>query len=373
MNKNGSFYRSVALRHHRVILSVFGMTHERLLDYSRMDWKHLKLSSLLELMFPHYLLQVLLFISMLSPEQNDERKRKRPEYPDAHNFLVYRKHQLFLHSCKVLMKAAFDAVKTLIETKTDEDNYLLVLLCKISELMGIPPEVSLLKEEDTLISKIVDLLKHMMNVSSMWGWHAAFYHLDPENKLKFMKNYKFMYYFLQKVLSEPGYWLTEGEIDEVKSQLGPDFWNQIMSPTSSRFNNYWIINTAIFMPGFAESMDEQFPFSHDNRKILLKIWKRTCIVLNSEESLSDKLRFLNDTFEIIYRTKDFLNVQDQNESEIMQNLRSALDNFSQRCVEADGITQAQYSEQTLRKSDQDQFRFPEQLSDLGGVFQSSLM
>ena len=146
-----------------------------------------------------------------------------------------------------------------------------------------------------------------------------------------------------------------------------------MSPTSSRFNKYWIINTAIFMPEFAESMFKQCPFSRDNRKRLLKIWKRTCMVLNSEASLSDKLRFLIDTLEIIYRTKRFINVEDQNESEIMQNLRSALENFSQRCLEADGITQAQYSEQTLRKSDQDQFRFPEQLSDLGSFFQSSLM
>lgn len=331
------------------------------------------MTSLLDL-FPHYLLQVLLFISMLSPEQNDERKREHPEYPDAHTFLVYRKYQSFLLECKVLMGAAFHEVNTLIQTKTNEDNYLLVLLCKISELVGIPPEVSVLKEEDTLISKIVGLLRHMMNISLRLKWSIAFHSLNAEKKVKFMKNYKFMYYFLQKVLSEPGYWLTEGEIDEVKSQLDPDFWNKIMSPTSLRFTHYWINDTAIFMPRFVESMFKQCPFSRDNRKRLLKIWKRTCMVLNSESSLSDKLRFLNYTFDIIYRTKRFINVEDQNESEIMRNVRSALENFSQRCLEDDGITQAQYSEQTLGETiHSDQIRFPEQLRDLEGFFQRSLM
>jgi hypothetical protein len=336
----------------------------------RMDWGHLKLTSILKL-FPHYLLQVLLFISMLSPEQNKERKCEHPDTQDAHNFLVYRKYQRFLQECKVLMDAAFRDVKTLIHEKTNEDNYLLVLLCKISELVGIPPEVSLLKEEDTLISKIVDLLRHM--ISSRWEWSIAFRSLNAEKKLKFMKNYKFMYCFLQKVLSEPGYWLTEGEIDEVKSQLDPDFWNRIMSPTSSRFNYYWINDTAFFMPGFAESIFEQCQFSRDNRKRLLKIWKRTCMVLNSESSLSDKLRFLHDTFDTIYRTKKFINVEDQNESEIMRNLRSALENFSQRCMEDDGITQAQYSEQTFGTTIySDEIRFPEQLSDLE-VFSKALL
>jgi hypothetical protein len=354
--------------------SIFGIPESYgFSKYLRMDWRRLKLTSILEL-FPHYLLQVLLFISMLSPEQNKERKCEHPEYSDAHNFLVYRKYQCFLQECKVLMEAAFRDVNTLIHEKTNEDNYLLVLLCKISELVGIPPEVSVLKEEDTLISKIVGLLRHMMNISLRWKWSIAFRSLNAEKKVKFMKNYKFMYYFLRKVLSEPGYWLTEGEIDEVKSQLDPDFWNRIMSPTSSRFNHYWINDTAFFMPGFAESIFEQCQFSRDNRKRLLKIWKRTCMVLNSESSLSDKLRFLNDTFDIIYRTKRFINVEDQNESEIMRNVRSALENFSQRCLEDDGITQAQYSEQTLGETiHSDQIRFPEQLSDLEGFFQRSLM
>ena len=98
------------------------------------------------------------------------------------------------------------------------------------------------------------------------------------------------------------------------------------------------------------------------------------MVINSESSLSDKLRFLHDTFDIIYRTKKFINVEDQNESEIMRNVRSALENFSQRCLEDDGITQAQYSEQTLGETiHSDQIRFPEQLSDLEGFFQRSLM
>jgi hypothetical protein len=352
--------------------SIFGIPESYgFLNNLRMDWGCLKLTSILEL-FPHYLLQVLLFISMLSPEQNKERKCEHPEYQDAHNFLVYQKYQRFLQECKVLMDAAFrDVVNTLIHEKTNEDNYLLVLLCKISELVGIPPEVSLLKDEDTLISKIVGLLRHM--ISSRWEWSIAFRSLNAEKKVKFMKNYKFMYNFLQKVLSEPGYWLTEGEIDEVKSQLGPDFWNRIMSPTSSRFNHYWINDIAFFMPGFAESIFEQCQFSRDNRKRLLKIWKRTCMVLNSESSLSDKLRFLHDTFDIIYRTKKFINVEDQNESEIMRNLRSALENFSQRCMEDDGITQAQYSKQTLETTiHPDDIRFPEQLSDLEFFFQSSL-
>jgi hypothetical protein len=161
-------------------------------NYLRMDWGRLKLTSILEL-FPHYLLQVLLFISMLSPEQNKERKCENPEYPDAHNFLVYRKYQRFLQECKVLMEAAFRDVNTLIHEKTNEDNYLLVLLCKISELVGIPPEVSVLKEEDTLISKIVGLLRHMMNISLRWKWSIAFRSLNAEKKVKFMKNYKFMY------------------------------------------------------------------------------------------------------------------------------------------------------------------------------------
>jgi len=353
--------------------SIFGICQFSSGSSIRMDWSRLKLKSLLDL-FPHYLLQVLLFISMLSPEQNKERKCDHPEYPDAHNFLVYREYQRFLQECKVLMEAAFHDVKTLIKTKTNEDNYLLVLLCKICELVGIPPEVSLLKEEDTLISKIVDLLKHMMKISRKWEWSNALHDLNGENKLKFMKDYKFMYYFLQKVLSEPGYWLTEGEIEEVKSQLDPDFWNRIMSPTSLWFNNYWINGTAIFMPRFAESMFKQCPFSRDNRKRLLKIWKRTCIALNSEASLKDKLDFLNHTFDIIYRTKGFINLEDQNESEIMRNVRSALENFSQRCLEDDGITQAQYSEQTLGETIHfDQIRFPEQLSDLEGFFQRSLM
>ena len=371
-------------RHYRLLSEVEHPDHP---DYSifgiipfseslGMDWRRLKLTSFLYLfpLFPHCLLQVLIFISMLSPEQNEERKCEHPEYPDAHTFLVYRKYQRFLQECKVLMKAAFNEVNTLIQTKTNEDNYLLVLLCKISEIVGIPPEVSLLKEEDTLISKIVDLLTYMTKISSRWEWSNALRRLDDEKKLKFMKNYKFMYCFLQKVLSEPGYWLTEGEIDEVKRQLDPDFWNRIMSPTSSRFNHCWINDTAIFMSGFAESIFEQCAFSRDNRKRLLKIWKRTCMVLNSESSLSDKLTFLNDTFDIIYRTKKFINVKDQNESEIMRNLRSALENFSQRCLEDDGITQEQYSEQTLGETiHSDQIRFPEQLSDLEGFFQRSLM
>jgi len=212
----------------------------------------------------------------------------------------------------------------------DQKGVYLPFICKICELLGVPPEVLAIHSKTTTVSKVAELLQYLRHLSQTFDEWAT--PLQPEETLQCLKQYRKLLQFLQRIVDDRTYVLGNEEYNELKSHLADlaTFFSTLEGPNTDRYNLIWIqsimlsgkMRDALWIQDWHTEPTHLDEVSDKLQKKLVKLW--TIVIkkitdLCEKDLFEDSLVFLANVLPHLIRTKYFLE-----DRELKENLSKAL-------------------------------------------------
>jgi hypothetical protein len=203
----------------------------------------------------------------------------------------------------------------------DQSKGYLPFICKVCELLGVPPEVLEIQTETTIVSKVVELLQYLRHRSRTFNdWTIS---CIPSETLQNMKQYRRLLRFLQRVVTDRTFALDEEAYNELQSLLESledpinlsTFFSTLEGPHTEKFMFTWIESLMVLNEMFDAIWIEDWHIqiadldvvSTRLQKKLVKLWKFVHRRLSAEESMSENLLvFLCNVLPHLIKTKYFL-------------------------------------------------------------------
>jgi hypothetical protein len=203
----------------------------------------------------------------------------------------------------------------------DQSKGYLPFICKVCELLGVPPEVLETQTETTIVSKVADLLQYLRHRSQTFNdWTIG---CVPCKTLRNMKQYRRLLQFLERVVTDRAFALGDEAYNELQSLLESledpinlsTFFSTLEGPHTEKFMIIWIESLmvlnemfdAIWIEDWHIQIADLVGVSTRLQKKLVKLWKFVHRRLSAEESMSENLLvFLCNVLPHLIKTKYFL-------------------------------------------------------------------
>ena len=203
----------------------------------------------------------------------------------------------------------------------DQNKGYLPFICKICELLEVPPELLAIQPDTTEVSKVAELLQYLQHRSRTFEEWT--YGCQAEEALQCLKQYRRLLQFLQRIVDDRTYVLCDEEYKELQSYLSSlgnsidlaTFFSTLEGPNTDRYILKWIqcimlsreMRDALWIedwhtkPTHLESV-----FGKLQRK-LVKLWTIVLTRISDETDLfEDLLIFLANVLPHLIKTKHFL-------------------------------------------------------------------
>ena len=226
-------------------------------------------------------------------------------------------YDAYLQRTYQMMCAANHAVSGLF----DQGKGYLPFICKVCELLGVPPEVLEIQPETTIVSKVAELLQFLRHRSQTFNsWTIS---CIPSETLQNMKQYRRLLQFLQRVVTDRTFALGEDEYQKLQSLLEllkdlidlSTFFSTLEGPHTDKYVFTWIeslivlrkVIDAIWIEDCHTRFADLDQISDKLHKKIVKLWKFVHTRLSAEESMSEYLLvFLCNVLPHLIKTKYFL-------------------------------------------------------------------
>ena len=301
----------------------------------RRKWDTLSVPKLVKAM----IYVIMLKSSKLTPEQCAGKKLqdRHDELPESSEKRIFFWDMSFecsqYHTAYIqLTDKIMDEADLVVLGLHDQEGGYLPFICKICELLGVPPEVLAIHSKTTTVSKVAELLQHLRHLSQTFDEWAT--PLQPEKTLQELKQYRRLCEFLQRIVTDKTYVLGDEGYDELKSHLADlsTFFSTLEGPNTQKYILIWIesvmlsreMGDALWIEDWHTSPNHLDKVSDKLQKKLIKLWtivlKKISDKISDEKvSFEDSLVFLANVLPHLIRTKYFLE-----DRELKDNLSRAL-------------------------------------------------
>jgi hypothetical protein len=294
------------------------------------EWHTLSVPNLMKVM----IYTIMLKSSKLTSEQRagkelQDRHDELPESPEKRTFF-WDMSLVDLQYYTAYMKLThelMDKVDSVVLGLYDQEGEYLPFICKICELLGVPPEVLAIHSKTTTVSKVAELLQYLRHLSQTFDEWAT--PLQPEQTLQKLKQYRRLLEFLYRIVTDKTYVLGDNGYEELESRISSleidlsTFFSTLEGPNTDRYIFRWIesvmlsreMGDALWLEVWHTRPNNLDEVSDKLQKKLVKLWTIVFTRISDEKvSFEDSLVFLANVLPHLIRTKHFLEDRELNEN-----------------------------------------------------------